>query len=93
MEMKSAIPFKNEKTASRIIQDQAVIVILENQETVVLNESASRIWELSDGKRTLGEIARILEEEFSVSAQTALQDAAAFLGEAEGKGIFSLNRP
>ncbi len=44
-----------------------------------LNVSASRIWELCDGTRSLEEIARVLTEQFEVEFETALQDARAVL--------------
>ena len=40
-----------------------------------LNVSASRIWELCDGKRSLEDIAWALTEHFEVEFETALQDA------------------
>ncbi len=44
-----------------------------------LNASATRIWELCDGTRSLEDIARVLTEQFEVEFETALQDARAVL--------------
>lgn len=44
-----------------------------------LNISASRIWELCDGTRSLEEIARVLTEQFEVDFETALQDTRAVM--------------
>ena len=44
-----------------------------------LNVSASRIWELCDGTRSIEDIARVLTEQFEVEFETALQDARAVL--------------
>ena len=44
-----------------------------------LNVSATRIWELCDGTRSLEDIARVLTEQFEVEFETALQDARAVL--------------
>jgi Coenzyme PQQ synthesis protein D (PqqD) len=46
-----------------------------------LNEVASRIWALCDGRRTVREIAARLVEEFEVDLTTAEQDAADFVRE------------
>jgi hypothetical protein len=44
-----------------------------------LNVSATRIWELCDGTRSLEDIARALTEQFEVEFETALQDARTVL--------------
>ena len=44
-----------------------------------LNVSATRIWELCDGTRSLEDIARVLTEQFEVEFETALQDARTVL--------------
>ena len=46
-----------------------------------LNQVASRVWELSDGKRTVAEIARVLIDEFEVDEETAERDSADFVRE------------
>ena len=44
-----------------------------------LNVSATLIWELCDGTRSLEDIARALTEQFEVEFDTALQDARTVL--------------
>ena len=44
-----------------------------------LNVSATLIWELCDGTRSLEDIARVLTEQFEVEFDTALQDARTVL--------------
>ncbi len=44
-----------------------------------LNSSATLIWELCDGTRSLEDIARVLTEQFEVEFETALRDARAVL--------------
>ena len=46
-----------------------------------LNEVASRVWELSDGERTVRDIARVLIDEFEVDQATAERDSADFVRE------------
>jgi hypothetical protein len=76
-----------------MIQGQAVIVALDSQETLVLNETASRIWELCDGTRRIDEIASILAQEFTTTTEAALCDSRLFLEEARAKGILSSKTP
>lgn len=53
---------KNENTASRIIDGQAVIMTLEDNTLHTLNDTGSRIWELCDGQRTIEDIAKVIHE-------------------------------
>ena len=46
-----------------------------------LNEVATRIWRLCDGRRTVREIAASIVEEFEVDPATAQRDAADFVRE------------
>jgi hypothetical protein len=46
-----------------------------------LNETAARVWELLDGRRTLGEIVDALVQEFEVASATAETDLRALLGQ------------
>ena len=47
MAIEEKIPTKSSQTASRIIDGEAVIVLLKKSKVHVLNEVGSRIWELS----------------------------------------------
>ena len=46
-----------------------------------LNDSASMIWQLCDGRRTAGEIATLLAEAYPEQATTISEDVAATLAE------------
>jgi len=46
-----------------------------------LNEVASRLWELSDGRRTVADLAQALVDEFEVDPATAERDSADFVRE------------
>ena len=46
-----------------------------------LNEVASRLWELSDGQRTVADLALALVSEFEVDPATAERDSADFVRE------------
>jgi Coenzyme PQQ synthesis protein D (PqqD) len=46
-----------------------------------LNEVGSRLWELCDGARTVGELALALVSEFEVDLATAQRDSADFVRE------------
>ena len=80
------IPVKSEQVAYRIIDKEAVLVLLDRQETVVLNEVGARIWEIIDAKKTLDEIARLISSEFEVTYEEARKDASGFIEDMAAKG-------
>lgn len=64
------------------IGGQATLVLPgESAASHELNEVASRIWALCDGRRTIREIAARVVEEFEVDLATAEHDAADFVRE------------
>jgi hypothetical protein len=69
-----------ERTASRVIEGKAVLVLMDLQLLHTLNPVGTRIWELADG-RTLGAIVDQIEAEFEVGRARALEDACRFLTE------------
>ncbi|MDP3786636.1 MAG: PqqD family protein [Candidatus Omnitrophota bacterium] len=77
--MKTKIPIKSDKTASRIIDGEAVIVLLDKQETIVLSDVGSRIWEIMDGKRNIDEISGAIISEFDATYEETLKDITEFI--------------
>jgi len=87
------IPIKSANTASRMVDDQAVVLILDKQESMVLNDTGAFIWESCDGKRNVEEIASSLAIIFEVSAQVALSDCLEFIDKMAVKEALILNKP
>ena|SRR5687768_13795141 len=52
-----------------------------------LNETAARVWELIDGKRTAQEISRCIEEEHRARSPQILADVLAFLDLLQSKDL------
>ena len=75
--MEEKIPMKSPSTAHQIFDGEAVIIVPSEQMVNVLNPVGSRIWDLADGKKSIRQIAEILDE-FDVSYETALKDAIEF---------------
>jgi hypothetical protein len=84
-------PGKSLKTASRIIDGEAVIVIPEKGVVNILNLVGSRIWELLDGKNNSQDIARIISQEFEVADTAAHKDVQEFIQELSDKGLITFN--
>ncbi len=59
-----AYPVPHPQVAARILDGEAVIILGETSEVVVLNEVGSRIWDLADGRRSLADISRQVAAEF-----------------------------
>jgi coenzyme PQQ biosynthesis protein PqqD len=55
-----------------------------------LNAVGTRFWELVDGRRTLAEIARQLEEEFEALPETIASDCRRFASELAERRLLTL---
>ncbi len=84
--MKTRIPARSGKTASRVIDGEAVIVLLDKQETIVLSDVGSRIWEIMDGKKDIGEISGAIISEFDATHEEALKDITEFVEDMVQRG-------
>jgi hypothetical protein len=87
MKIEEKIPIKSPETAHQIIDGEAVIITPGQMMVHVLNAVGSRIWDLADGRKNIGDIAKILTEEFDVSYETALNDTREFTGDLAEKEI------
>lgn len=81
---------KNENTASRVIDGQAVIMTLSDNTLHCLDGVGSRIWALCDGKRTLEDIAKIIHEEYMVDFEVGKTDCRTFVQDLCAKGMLTL---
>ncbi len=74
-----ARPRKMDHLIQHDLDDEVLVYDPVVDRTHRLNVSATRIWELCDGTRSLDDIARALTEQFEVEFETALQDARTVL--------------
>ena len=79
MNILDAFPAKDSRTASRVEEEEAVVVLLEQAEVKVLNPVGSRIWELCDGAISVRRILDRICEEYEVEKEQARRDGAAFI--------------
>jgi len=75
------VPVQNPEMAWRIVDDECIIVDTQGSQATVLNPVGARIWELSDGKRTLKEIVELILNEYDVDRPRAEADAGSFVTE------------
>ena len=81
------IPKPVSGVTGQVVDGEAVLVLPDKGEVKVLNEVGARIWELSDGARTIAEISEQIAQEFDVDIQKAQNDAVIFLQQLEQKGV------
>lgn len=72
-------PTWHPQVAAQIVDDEAVIVLADAGEIVVLNAVGTRVWELSDGQHTIQQIVDAIADEFQVAPEQAREDVAEFL--------------
>ena len=81
---------RNENTASRIIDGQAVIMTLGDNTLHTLNDVGSRIWELCNAPKTFEEIITVINEEYTASCEEVRADCEVFVQEMVTKGMLTL---
>lgn len=85
----SAVVVPCPRIASRVIDGRAVVVVIDSRRLHTLNAVGTRVFELLDG-RPLGEVAKVVHEEFDVSYEQALADVEAFAVELLDAGVVKL---
>ena len=83
-------PIRSPKTAFRIIDGEAVVVVPEEGMVNIFNKVASRIWEILDGTLSLNDIAAVISSEFDATYETAYKDIEEFVEDLSKKGMVIL---
>ncbi|MBI5305272.1 MAG: PqqD family protein [Chloroflexi bacterium] len=86
-------PQPHAQVATRIVDGSAVIVLADSGEVIVLNAVGTRVWQLADGTRTLGEIVTTIQAEYTVSLEQAQTDVEAFVNKLLKANALLLNDP
>ncbi len=74
-------PKPHPQTTGRVIDGEAVLLMADMSENWVLNPVGSRIFELSDGTRSIEEIIARLADEYDVPPDEVARDTIHFLDE------------
>lgn len=88
--MLDSIPRHTPGVTSRTLDGEAVIVDPVHSKVTVLNGVGARLWELADGQRKIGEMARVIADEYEVSLTKAESDAQTFCHDLAGRGLLTL---
>jgi hypothetical protein len=84
---KDSVIFPSHDVIGKIIEEKtnnemslrAILVLPDTGKVMVINDVGARIWTLLDGKRTIDDISRIIETEYSDTNQNIQQDTIDFL--------------
>ncbi len=88
---KNTIPKQDADIISRIVDNEAVLVMPQKGKVKVLNEVGAAIWELVDGKRSIFQITNEVCEQFNIDFATAEEDTLKFIADLTEKGLISTN--
>jgi hypothetical protein len=86
-----AIPCRVSSVTSRALDGEAVLVHAEQKKVTVLNGVGARVWELTDGHRSIAAIARVIASEYEVSLVKAEADALAFCQDLTRRGLLTFS--
>ncbi len=75
----------------QILKDEAVLLLPAQGEVKVLNQVGARIWSLSNGTRTIAEIAAVLTTEYAVDQARAEADTVAFIADLLRRNMVALS--
>ena len=67
--------------------DEGILLDPEIKKIFIVNEIAARVWGLMDGRRTIHEIVRELEDKYDVDRARLERDVTAFLEELAAHGL------
>jgi hypothetical protein len=82
-------PFQVAGVASRVYGEDAVLISPNEGMVRMLNPTATRIWQLADGTRSVDEIAAILTDEFDVNLFQARRSVTRLLTELAEKHLIT----
>lgn len=74
----------------RMMDEEAVLVHPVQGVVRVLNRSGARVWELADGRRTVGDLAAALVADYAVDPARAQADALTFCADLIQRGVMTL---
>lgn len=89
--MNKSFPIQNERVAYTVVDEEAVLVSPVDSSMYWLNPVASRIWEMSDGRHSVTEMANELCTEFDVDYDSALRDTSAMIDSFTAKQLMTLS--
>lgn len=85
----SAVVVPHPNVIGEEIEGEAVLLVPHAGTVIVLNAVGHSIWQLANGKRSVGEIIERICAEYEVELAQAKADVLAFLASLEQRGVIS----
>lgn len=82
---------RGSKTASRIVEGEAIIFTPQDSMIHSMNEVGTRIWELLEQEKTIEEIVKVICKEYEVEEKKAEQDIMEFIETLHNKEIVDIS--
>jgi hypothetical protein len=73
------LPCRSERVAYRVIDGEALVMVVDRKALHRLNDVGSRVFELCDGQTSVDSIVEAIVREFVVDASTARADVEKFI--------------
>lgn len=80
-------PHRSEGILSQEAHGQTVLLRLDDGSYYALDEVGARVWELCDGRRSLGDVVATLCAEFEAPEQTVRDDVLDFVSQLRGERL------
>lgn len=85
----TTVPHPHPEIIARRLEKEAVLVMPVKGKIKVLNDVGARVWELIDGRRTVGEIITLIAQEYEISTDTVSPDIHTFLTQLADRGMIT----
>lgn len=82
---------RNEKVLSGGIDKEMVLLDLDENNYMVINKVASRIWELIEFQTSVDDLCQILQDEYEVDSVTCKKESIEFIEMLDKKGMIIFN--
>ena len=87
------IPVPNADFRLEELDNELLLYHPAKTKTVYMNETASLVWQLCDGKRSVGEIVALLSDSFPEAGDGLLDDVETTLDKFVQHGAVEINKP
>lgn len=86
-----AVIQQSNRTASRVVGGQAIVIVIDDQKLHTLNEVGTFVWTTLDGQgRRVAEVIDAVLEEFDVDREQATNDVTTFVEQLVALGAIEM---
>ena len=83
------VPQRSPSTAWQIVEGELILLRVKEDEMLGLNHVGRRVWEMTDGLRTVAQIAETIAAEFNVPTESVMADSCRFIDELAAIGAIT----